>query len=274
MNRLTDNDKRLGPLTLGRWGKTFAAYIKGGDDEDRETCLIVVAFGWAVRLHLPFKIKPWGKFGEHSRQYGMSLSDMGNGYDFLQLHFGAQTHDTSTEKSWCCHLPWKRWDLVRRSIYTPAGDHFHTQPASADILDFLAKRDECPKVQFEFDDYDGARIVATCYIEEHEWRRGVGWCQWLRWFYAPKIRRSLDLAFSAEVGPEKGSWKGGTIGHGIDMLPGEDPEAAFRRYCAQTHKRKGREFDLRFVGRVGERLTWPGMRPPFEPALPSKQEVL
>jgi hypothetical protein len=56
------------------------------------------------------------------------------------------------------------------------------------------------------------------------------------------VRRSLDLQFSAEVGKRKGSWKGGTIGHSIDMMPGELHEAAFRRYCAQQ--------GLTFVGQT------------------------
>lgn len=53
---------------------------------------------------------------------------------------------------------------------------------------------------------------------------------------------TLDLEFSSEVGRRKGSWKGGTLGHGIEMLPGELHEAAFRRYCAQN--------DLTFVKRA------------------------
>lgn len=43
----------------------------------------------------------------------------------------------------------------------------------------------------------------------------------------------------------------GTTGHGIDMLPGETPEQAFRRYCDMGHERKGRKFKLRFIGPCG-----------------------
>jgi hypothetical protein len=35
MNRLTDNDKNFGPLTLAKWSKTFSAYINADDDEYR-----------------------------------------------------------------------------------------------------------------------------------------------------------------------------------------------------------------------------------------------
>lgn len=181
----------------------------------------------------------------HERRFGFSLSNMGNGYDFLQIFYGPQTHDSSTTKSWSKHLPWKQWRMVRHSLYTPDGDHFYTQK---NFRELFAKQDECPTVAFGFEDYDGELIVATCRIEEREFHRGEGWFKWLRHFYPPMIRRSLDLKFSAEVGPEKGSWKGGTIGHGIDMLAGETPREAFQRYCQKDHERKGRHYRLTFIG--------------------------
>jgi len=243
MNRLTDNDRNFGPLTLAKWSKTFSAYIESGDDEDPQSTVLVVAFGWALRCRIwNWLCRPW------RARFGVSLSDMGNGYDFLQCFFGPQTHDSSTTKSWSKHLPWKQWDHVRCSIYTPTGVHFYTEPRGASFREYFGKKEECPKVHFGFEDYDGELIVATCLIEEREWHKGSGWFKWLRWFSAPKIRRSLNMAFSEEVGPGKGSWKGGTIGHGIDMLPGESSNEAFQRYCAKTHERKGRQYNLRFIG--------------------------
>jgi hypothetical protein len=82
-------------------------------------------------------------------------------------------------------------------------------------------------------DYDGAEITATTHIEEREWKRGEKWCSWLSLFYRPMIRRSLDIDYSAEVGPRKGSWKGGTIGCSINMLPGELHDDAFIRHCVK-----------------------------------------
>ena len=71
---------------------------------------------------------------------------------------------------------------------------------------------------------------------------------WLSIFRRAKIRRSLSLTFSEEVGPEKGSWKGGLMGTGIEMLPGELHEAAFRRYCEQEHRGKGGKYCIKFIG--------------------------
>lgn len=105
-----------------------------------------------------------------------------------------------------------------------------------------------PKAIFEFEDYDGKRIKATTHIAEWEWKFGEGSFKWLSIFRKPKIRRSLDIQFSEEVGPEKGSWKGGTIGHSIDMTEGELHESAFRRYCEQEHNSKHRQYKIKFVG--------------------------
>jgi hypothetical protein len=101
----------------------------------------------------------------------------------------------------------------------------------------------CPAPRFDFLDFDGERITATTRIEEREWRLGEGRFKWLSIFRRPKVCRSLDLQFSSEVGRRKGSWKGGTIGHSIDMLPGELHEAAFRRYCAKE--------GLTFIEQIG-----------------------
>jgi hypothetical protein len=253
MSRLSDNDRNLGPFTLARWSKTFSFYISGGDDEDRTTNLLIAAFGWALRVRLPFTIKPFGKYGEHCRRYGFSISDMGNGYDFVQVYYGPQTHDTSTERHWCKHLPWKQWRCVRFSCYTPTGEHFASEEkGKGKFFEFMRIKETCPTSRFEFDDYDGERITATCLIDEREWHRGEGWFKWLGFFWPAKIRRSLDLQFSAEVGPEKGSWKGGTIGHGIDMMEGETPRQAFERYCSKGYdaRKRGKVYPLKFVGEI------------------------
>jgi len=252
MNRLTDNDRNFGLLTFARWNKRISFELRSGDDEDPECHLLAVGLGWAIRLRLPNILKPFGKYGEHRKEYGFSLSDMGNGYDFFQLFFGPQTNDSLTTKSWSKHLPWKMWNHVRHSVYNPDGSHFATEGKDKNRWEeFYKLRQECPASCFEFEDYDGERIVATCKIEEREWHKGEGWFKWLKWFYPVKICRSLDLKFSSEVGKGKGSWKGGTIGHGIDMLKGEAPQQAFERYCSIEHNaRKGEKYGLKFIGPV------------------------
>jgi hypothetical protein len=55
------------------------------------------------------------------------------------------------------------------------------------------------------------------------WRafRHLGWPRW--------IKESIDVEFDGEVGERTGSWKGGCIGCGYDMKPGETMEQTLRR---------------------------------------------
>lgn len=268
MNRISDNDKNLGPFTFAPWRGSFSACLRSGDDEYPGCSLIFIAFGYALRIHIPAIIQPhrekkmalsWDdetvkRIGRNwyyevtEREFGFTLSNMGNGYDFLQVFYGPQTNDSSTTKSWCTHLPWKQWRCVRNSVYDPDGKLFATKQ-KGNWSEWCEKTKECPASYFGFEDSDGEMIVATCRITEMEWHRGEGLFKWLKWFWSRKIRRSLDIEFSAEVGPEKGSWKGGTIGHGIEMERGETAFGAFTRYCDMEHDaRHGRKYKIRFVG--------------------------
>lgn len=66
---------------------------------------------------------------------------------------------------------------------------------------------------------------ATVYVERREWRQR--WLKWCPWFV--KRRQSIDVRFDDEVGEGTGSWKGGCIGCGYDMKPGEKPLDTLRR---------------------------------------------
>lgn len=265
MNRLTNNDHTFGPFTFAKssWKPWRCVWSSGGgdDDEPARNRLTIYLRSWIVRIALPNIIRPhrvrheanWDEatikrlgrnhwFETDAREYGFCLSD-----GHLIFYLGRQTNDSSTTQSWSCFLPWTQWRHVRYSRYGLNGEHWRTEQ-KGDFLEEFEAMGKCPSASFEFEDYDGERIIAETRIEEREWCFGEKWFKWLSWFRKPKIVRSLDLKFSAEVGPEKGSWKGGTIGHSIEMLPGELHESAFRRYCDMDHERKQRKYKLKFVG--------------------------
>lgn len=259
-NRLTVTTSKT------RW---WGCWLSSGDDENPHNSLTVIAGRYHVSLRLPRIIPPYrekvvarywdaatiARLGRdwywHTdrREFGVSLMD-----GHLSVRYGRQADDSKTDRQWGCFLPWTQWRFVRFSLYDLAGQHFWTRLNDrGGVKGWEEQRDavaRVPKARFMFDDFDGKRIEATTHIEEREWTLGTGWCSWLRFFTPNKVRRSLDIAFSEEVGPEKGSWKGGTTGHSIDMLPGESHEAAFRRYCEQDHHSKSRRFRIRFVARL------------------------
>ncbi|MDX0250281.1 hypothetical protein GOC31_16355 [Sinorhizobium meliloti] len=262
--RWGDNDRHLGPILFARDRsyKHLALLISSGHDEDAGCRLRFSCYGFTIIVGLPQIIKPhvsWVDLSNHEwatpgrdgrkgytqideREYGFSVHE-----GHLSVSLGRKTNDSSTEQRWGCFLPWTQWRFVRQSRYDLEGKPFWTEQAAdrlgKGIDTYRASREakeRCPSASFEFEDFDGERLQAKTTIDEAEWKFGEGCFKWLSLFRRAKVRRSLDIEFSGETGQRKGSWKGGTIGHSIEMLPGELHEAAFRRYCA--------EHDMTFVG--------------------------
>lgn len=247
--RWSDDDCHFGPFTYAPdKSRSFGLVLKSSDDDDREAYARLHAFGWTLISPLPsWLIRPYrervqakywdaetiARFGRdwywdmHERQLGFCLSD-----GSLHLYYGKQTNEWPGSKSRVIFFPWREWRHVRHSLYDLTGVLFANMPDDWDAGRALEA--SCPTASFRFQDFDGEEITATTRIEEREWRRGVRWFKWLSLVTKPKISRSLDLRFSSEVGKRKGSWKGGTIGHSIEMHPGELHEHAFKRYCAEN----------------------------------------
>lgn len=247
---------------IGSWGVEVAS---GDGDENKGCCLILMGFGQYVSIRLPAIIKPeaekvkaryWDaatveRMGRDwywaytERRYGITLSEGG----FVNIHYGRASDDSTTEQRLGYFLPWMQWRHVRFSLYDSEGEHFWTQTERAHGLGAFDKQFEmeklCPGVAFGCNDYDGEYIQANTHIEEREWRRGEKWCKWLSLFWPKKVRRTLSINFDKETGRRKGSWKGGTLGCGIDMEPRELHRSAFQRYCHQN--------DMTFVAEV----PWP-----------------
>ena len=251
MSRLTDDDFfRKGPITIGRttWRPWYLVLSSGSRDDDNETSsnLTAYAFGYGLRIMLPnilqpLKIKQTATYWDAATiermgrnfyyeyfpcNYGFCLND-----GHLSIKFGSDTGDSITTKYWGCFLPWTQWRFVRMSFSGLDGNEMWSGYSS--YKEQHAAKDATPKRFFVCNDFDGETIQATTLIEQREWLFGDGWFKWLSIFRPRRVRRSLDIAFNKETGRKKGSWKGGTLGHGIDLLPGELHEAAFRRYCAK-----------------------------------------
>jgi len=255
----SDNDHRWGPFTYARERRyrQLGAVITSGKEEDDDWnngCYVRFhAFGHTLIIALPQIIQPariWVDTSRHTwasarggywqiwpRDFGFSFSD-----GALHVHSGQRTHDSTTDRTKVYFLPWRAWRHVRHSFYDLEGRHVATMPQMKGGYLANPHRWEveraieavCPTASFDFLDFDAEALVATTKIEEREWWFGEGKFKWLSLFRRPKVRRSLDIRFSGETGKRKGSWKGGTVGHSIDMLPGELHEPAFRRYCVEN----------------------------------------
>lgn len=217
--------------------------------EESYPSLALSLFGYGYYFKVPQIIKPdvlkvRGKYNYDeliSRRYGLTLFE-----NHLSVSYGrgdANFHRDilGDEQRWSCFLPWNEWRFVAHRVYDEHGALTHE--AKNTHVDFNL-RENMKKCKFLFKDFDGEEIRAETYIEEHEWLRGEGLFKWLSFFWKPKIIRSLDIHFNKETGKRKGSWKGGTIGHGIDMLSKtETCKGAFMRYC--------KEHKMTFITEVG-----------------------
>lgn len=119
-----------------------------------------------------------------------------------------------------------------------------------------------PKIVFNFLDYDNEENEVTCtrsrsiysrghtsYIKNKFISKSLIWIMSL--FVKPKVYDTLDLKFKHEIGPRKGSWKGGVVGHSVNILPSEDISDTFKRYCSQPKLRASYNKDqhnMKYIG--------------------------
>lgn len=248
--RWSDSDRFFGPITVSRGNhSTVGIMLSSRDDEGRPANIRVQIGSLAVLAPLPdWLIRPkrtkvparyWSaediaRIGRDwywqidEREFGFTTSE-----GALHIHYGAQTNEWPGSKSKVFFYPWRCWRLVRHTLFDDRCQRFTELPGFGDWEKRHRVQGACPTVRFAVSDFDGEQIVATTRMEEMEHKLGEGRWKWLSMFRRGKITRHLDIQFSSEVGKRKGSWKGGTVGHSITMEPGENHEAAFRRYCAK-----------------------------------------
>jgi hypothetical protein len=151
----------------------------------------------------------------------------------------------------CFHMPWE-WDWVRTSNLKKDGTWEHETKGNRkdfykDEWQDIIWKEEYPYIY----KLKGGKIqerIATVKVEEREWRwRGFKWLPYpkmihkdisVEFSYGGPIDREviiekngfkLKKKYTGEVGERTGSWKGGTLGCGYSMLPGESPEQTLRR---------------------------------------------
>lgn len=177
------------------------------------------SLGWGqFFIHLPIRAK---EEMCDPPEYGFYLyTQEGRGSDSLVLCLGKKTKHF--------HMPWSL-EWVRTSKMLKDGSWEHERPRER--KEFWDEKWE-DKLWQEHYPYtytlrSGEVQVrsARIRVSEMEWR--WKWFTWLSW--TKKVRKSIDIEFSDEVGEEAGSWKGGCTGCGYNMLLGEIPLATLRR---------------------------------------------
>lgn len=162
------------------------------------------------------KIPLWFSDGyDIERSYGFGFHDTG-----LHLHWGSKTKVLWYPWSWEFY---KRWEMVAGGSYA-SGESFWIEVPSRMNHGELATKSTA---DYTYTRRSGEqqKVTATFYVGsmEHRWR-------WLMWLPFPRrISKFISVDFSAQVGEGVDSWKGGCLGCGYDMLPGESALECLRR---------------------------------------------
>jgi hypothetical protein len=235
----SENESRAG-LVLTLLGKSLSIRVPRWVCPPKARYVDLSKYDWAAT----HKDGSKGYWAADRRKYGIWLFQ-----DHLNVAYGLSTDDSSTEQRWSAFLPWTQWRFVRHTLYDPQWRAF----AQFDDLDLRHVKDRearqelrrerwraedearraVPKVFYSFKDYDGESVRVQCTVEKRVWVKGTGWFSWLKYLVKPQVRYSLDLRFSKEIGPRKGSWKGGTLGHGCEISDGESIRDSFNRYATE-----------------------------------------
>lgn len=242
-------------------------------EEDKGSYIKIAFWWWTLLIESPNFIepykewvdltdRPWNKDKEGSSGY-WDVKDLEWGVDFTNTHMHAHWRYNHLDswpasvpgsKNICWEYPFLAYTFVRKSWYTPIGKHFATLWEDSryrnDWDTISAIEDRLEKVQYEIIDYDGEKNIATCHIEEWEWHRGDRSFRWLKYFTKPLIKRSVEINLQKELGPEKGSWKGGLMGTSINMLPGESIDDAFKRWCDEEHPGKYKNYRVKLIRKI------------------------
>ncbi len=146
-------------------------------------------------------------------------------------------HIPTVSKMWA--IPWKQSKFAKHILLNIDGSVYVELDKSASTLDgaWFNNPWDYPgheRIRFTFrDGHDNELITAIVYREKRVWTKGVSWMSWLKYVTKPIVHDSIDLNFDKEVGSRKGSWKGGTMGHGAEVRGNEGTLGSCIRYCEE-----------------------------------------
>ena len=174
---------------------------------------------FSLELILPFR-NSWTDECDPPK-WGISIHD-----NTVWIYRGGKGNMKGGNKWWTWNIPFLTKNWVRSSILLKNNTWEHeTKGNTKNFYEEKWKKKQAVWNYRYTDKYEGEIIPTTIYVEEREWRP-----KWLEWtsLFAEK-RRTIDVHFSKECGKRKGSWKGGTIGCGYELLPNEHPLSCIKR---------------------------------------------
>lgn len=201
-----------------------------------------VSFGglqlFSLYLYLPISVNAWlMKRTKYFRSFRFTI-----GGEYIYISRGKTLkydHMHELSKTKFIDWPWN-WTFVAQYYYSPD----LVQNMKVVEVGGALSRAECPEewkikqpytYEYKSSKFVNGEIVphverqvteATFFVTERVWKR--------KCFPFIKLRRRvIDVKFADEMGPERGSWKGGVIGTSHEMRRGEMPTDTLLRMMAE-----------------------------------------
>jgi hypothetical protein len=184
-----------------------------------------ILFGWGkLYIHLPIKT---GIQDCVSAAYGFNYHD-----NTIWFYIGGGGNFEGGKKWITINMPWS-YTWIRTSTLLENGTWFNETKNNRVNWDTLSQygsynwinKNKWKETHPYVDKYDNTTVNATISVQEREWRPlGLKFCSLFS-----KISKTISVEFDQEVGRKKGSWKGGTVGCGYDLLPNETPYECLKR---------------------------------------------
>lgn len=172
---------------------------------------------------IPLPIKPWRDLRDICESWGIKYAD-----NALFLSWGTKFDPKypSQGKS-RTKLFWMPWDYGANIRYeVQAADGSFVKAAKWNETD--DRKTYIEKYTYILNSGEKQHVTANFHVEEREWRWRI--THKLPFKFGPKrVQRCIDVKFSSEIGERTGSWKGGCIGCGYQMLKTETPLETLRR---------------------------------------------
>lgn len=203
------------------WGWGFEiTYAICGYFDNRPQIHLSLGF-FHLTLKLPFK-NSWTDECDYPK-WGVSYHGK-----TLWIHRGGKGNMKGGSKWWTIEMPWA-WDWVRTSVLKKDESWEHEDSKTRkdfykEIWNDILWIEKHPYT-YVLRNGEIQNRIATIGVEEREWR----W-HWFKWSKFPhRVSKTIAVKFDDEVGEDTGSWKGGTIGCGYNLLPNESPLECLRR---------------------------------------------
>ena len=184
---------------------------RGGYFDQRYAISFCFIFGM-FHIYLPIKTKIPESCD--TPRYGIAIHN-----NTFWLYLGGEMY-----KDWNqCSQKWITWDLPFVSYVF---DFHRVMDVNGEWVDYKYDDKSIAKEVYDYSytlkNGETQNRKAECYREKRQWHR--------KWFpFVKMTRENIDVSFSEEVGEQTGSWKGGTVGCGYDLMEDESIKSCLSR---------------------------------------------